>query len=50
MNKLIALGIAAAAVACRPEPGDPIAAYLRLPDQPYAYTPDLPAHFAQHYA
>ncbi len=48
MNKLLALCLAAAAaVACRPDPVDPIAAYLRLPDQPYAYTPDLPAHFTQ---
>ncbi len=48
MNKLLALCLAAAAaVACRPDPVDPIAAYLRLPDQPYTYTPDLPAHFTQ---
>lgn len=47
MNKLVALSLAAAAVACRPDPVDPIAEFLRLPDQPYAYTPDLPAHFTQ---
>lgn len=40
--------LALAAAACRPEPVDPIAEFLNLPDTAYAYTPnDLPAHFAQ---
>ena len=48
MKKHIALGaLGLATLACRPEPVDPVAEYLRLPEQPYAYTPELPAHFAQ---
>jgi len=39
-----ALGLAV--LACQPEPVEPVAEFLRLPEQPYAYTPELPAHFA----
>ena len=39
MKKHIALGaLGLATLACRPEPVDPVAEYLRLPEQPYAYT------------
>lgn len=49
MKKLFAIGVVlTAAASCRPDPIDPIAQYLNLPDTAYAYTPDaLPPHFAQ---
>ena len=49
MNRIFALCLfAALVVACRPEPIDPVAQYLNLPETAFAYTPDdLPAHFTQ---
>ena len=50
MNKLLAPLVVAVVLmsACRPEPVDPTAQYLNLPETPFAYTPDeLPANFAQ---
>jgi cytochrome c peroxidase len=49
MKELFTLVVVlAAAAACRPDPIDPIAQYLNLPEAVFGYTPDdMPAHFAQ---